>query len=63
MKIEIELNEYISLKKDEALLWCLEAFGVDNWCGWDEARTEGNYDRDLIEKEIREEYEKTEPSS
>ena len=35
--IEITRKEYDQLVKDSEWLSCLEAAGVDNWEGWDEA--------------------------
>lgn len=35
--ITISLKEYNSLCERNDWLNCLEAAGVDNWCGWDEA--------------------------
>jgi hypothetical protein len=35
--VTISKAEYESLLKDSELLSCLEAVGVDNWCGWDDA--------------------------
>ncbi|MNP62657.1 hypothetical protein D3C76_1579570 [compost metagenome] len=37
--VTISKAEYDSLLEDRALLECLEACGVDNWCGWDDAIT------------------------
>lgn len=36
--VTITLREYESLQKDSHWLSCLEQAGVDNWCGFDEAR-------------------------
>lgn len=36
--ITITMAEYDRLVKDSEWLECLEAAGVDNWDGWDEAR-------------------------
>lgn len=33
----ISREEYDQLRRDSELLGCLEACGVDNWCGWDDA--------------------------
>ena len=35
--VTISKAEYDELLKDSELLSCLEACGVDNWCGWDDA--------------------------
>lgn len=35
--VTIAKSEYDQLLKDSALLSCLEACGVDNWQGWDDA--------------------------
>jgi hypothetical protein len=36
--VSITKKEYDELKKDSAFLACLEGAGVDNWCGYDDAR-------------------------
>lgn len=36
--ITITKKEYDDLKKDQKWLQCLEAAGVDNWQGFDDAR-------------------------
>lgn len=36
-KIEELIEENERLQYDSELLSCLEACGVDNWCGWDDA--------------------------
>lgn len=35
--VTITKAEYERLRSDSELLGCLEACGVDNWCGWDDA--------------------------
>lgn len=35
--VTISREEYEELLKDSELLSCLEACGVDNWSGWDDA--------------------------
>lgn len=37
--VTITKSEYERLKYDSELLGCLEACGVDNWHGWDDAIT------------------------
>lgn len=36
--VTITLKEYHSLRQDSNFLSCLEACGVDNWSGYDDAR-------------------------
>ena len=38
-KIEITKSEYLELIERDTWLCALEAMGVDNWIGYDEART------------------------
>ncbi len=38
--VTISKREYDQLYDDSMLLNALRNFGVDNWCGWDEAREE-----------------------
>jgi hypothetical protein len=35
--VTIPESEYQRLLNDSEMLGCLEACGVDNWCGWDDA--------------------------
>ena len=35
--ITITKTEYEKLKRDSWFLICLQACGVDNWCGYDDA--------------------------
>ena len=35
--ITIKKKEYDNLVERDEFLNCLEACGVDNWCGWDDA--------------------------
>lgn len=35
--IIISKSDYEQLLRDQELLGCLEACGVDNWSGWDDA--------------------------
>ena len=35
--ITISITEYEELSRDARKFECLEAMGVDNWCGWDDA--------------------------
>ncbi|MNT01254.1 hypothetical protein D3C72_1357140 [compost metagenome] len=35
--VTISKDEYEALQRDRELLNCLEACGVDNWSGWDDA--------------------------
>lgn len=36
--VTITAEEYNQLLADRAMLECLEACGVDNWCGYDAAQ-------------------------
>lgn len=36
-RIEIQLDEYLSLKEDSLFLECLMGAGVDNWDGYEQA--------------------------
>lgn len=57
--ITITKSEYRQLLKDSELLSRLEGAGVDNWNGWDDARS-GEYDSGISLREayqdIDEEY-------
>lgn len=37
-KVTITLSEYNELLENSAFLECLQACGVDNWSGYDDAR-------------------------
>jgi len=61
MKIEIELDEYISLRKSELKLGFLECGGVDNWSWYGDAVEpvgEPSLDDEIDElvSEIKKEY-------
>lgn len=63
MKIKIDLDEYIELKKLEIKMAMLEYAGVDNWHGWDDAlnpKGEPSFREsiEVFEKAIRLNFEK-----
>ena len=50
--VTISKAEYDRLLKRENWLNCLEAAGVDNWCGYDEARQLRDEDDEESEEDI-----------
>ena len=49
--ITIPKRQYESLLDDSDKLAALEAFGVDNWCGWDEAMKEYHENKELTKED------------
>lgn len=47
-EFKVSRNELAGLLKSEAIFSALEQAGVDNWCGWDDAR--GDYVREYVEE-------------
>jgi len=50
----ISTRELHELLEDQKFLACLEAMGVDNWPGYDEARE--MYNKEAIELELNNDY-------
>ena len=50
----INASELHELQEDQRFLECLEAMGVDNWPGYDEARE--MYNEETIELELNNDY-------
>lgn len=47
-EFKVSRKELAGLLKSEAILSALEWAGVDNWCGWDDAR--GDYVHEYVEE-------------
>ena len=50
-EVTISKKEYLSLLNDSEKLTALECNGVDNWCGWDDARAEYHANMEVVLKD------------
>lgn len=50
--VTIPQSEYNRLRRNSIVLSNLEAAGVDNWCGWDEAMEMAQVDLDEFDNTV-----------